>query len=300
LLIALAPHSSHAQGQLARSFVSAAIGSDANDCNRTTPCRTFQRAHDNTFDQGEVTVLDTGGYGAVTITKSISIVSEVGEASILVSGGNTGITINAPNGYVNLRGLTVQGIGFGGGDGIVVTSAFALTITNCVIRNLTADGIDYAPNGSARLAVSNTLVADNGGTGILVNGSNGPVRLDLTRVEVRHNSAWGLAVNGTTGGVHTSVADSVFSGNLADGIKTSGIAGLPSTVVVMHSVISNNGGSAVAAGGPGAFIAIGQSMISGNATTWSATGTGTVRSFGDNDVFGNFDGDPAMTVIAKK
>jgi hypothetical protein len=285
---------------MARSFVSAATGSDANDCNRTTPCRTFQRAHDNTFDQGEVTVLDTGGYGAVTITKSISIVSEVGEASILVSGGNTGITVNAPNGYVNLRGLTVQGIGFGGGSGLLVTSAFALTITNCVVRNLTGDGINYVPNGSARLAVSNTLVADNGGTGIVVNASGGPLRLDLTRVEVRHNSEWGVYLNGATGGVHTSIADSVFSGNLLDGVRAPAPAGAPSTVVVMHSVISNNEGSAVQAAGPSAFIAIGQSMISGNATTWSAAGAGTVRSFGDNDVFGNFDGDPAMTVIAKK
>src|SRR5512144_3239990 len=111
-------HAAPAQAQLSRTFVSAAIGNDANNCDRPTPCRTFQGAHNKTNPDGEITVLDPGGYGGLTITKSISIVNDgVGEASILVSGGGTGITVNAPPvaGYVNLRGITIQGIGFGGG-----------------------------------------------------------------------------------------------------------------------------------------------------------------------------------------
>ena len=101
-----------ARAQLARTFVSAAVGNDASDCNRLTPCRSFQGAHDKTLPDGEITVLDPGGYGAVRITKSISIVNDgVGEASILVSGGTDGIiiTATADTGRVNLRGLTVQG-----------------------------------------------------------------------------------------------------------------------------------------------------------------------------------------------
>src|SRR2546421_11205365 len=99
-----------AQAQLSRTFVSAASGNDANDCNRPTPCRTFQGAHDKTNSDGEITVLDPGGYGGLTITKGVSIVNDgVGEASILVSGGANGITINAPAGhYINLRGITIQ------------------------------------------------------------------------------------------------------------------------------------------------------------------------------------------------
>src|SRR5215469_11663201 len=95
--------SAPASAQLSRTFVSAASGNDANSCDRATPCRTFQGAHDKTNPDGEITVLDPGGYGAVTITKSISIVNGgVGEASILVSGGITGVTINAgPADYVN-------------------------------------------------------------------------------------------------------------------------------------------------------------------------------------------------------
>src|SRR5262244_3002948 len=108
-----------AQTQQARTFVSS-FGNDANDCGRLTPCRTFQRAHDQTLSLGEVTVLDPGGYGAVAITKGISIINDgVGEAGVLVSGGLIGITINAGSAdRVSLRGLTVKGIGFGGGNGI--------------------------------------------------------------------------------------------------------------------------------------------------------------------------------------
>src|SRR3954454_7099140 len=100
-----------AQAQLARTWVSS-FGNDGNDCNRLTPCRTFQRAHDQTLTQGEITVLDPGGYGAVAITKGVSIINDgVGEAGLLVSGGLVGITINTgPNDRVSLRGLTVKGI----------------------------------------------------------------------------------------------------------------------------------------------------------------------------------------------
>src|SRR5712691_4646325 len=130
LAFAAALQSAPAQAQLSRTAVSAAKGNDANNCDVATPCRTFQAAHDKTNDQGEITVLDPGGYGGLTITKSISIVNDgVGEASILVSGGGTGITINAPSGgYVNLRGITIQGIGFGGGTGLLFNTGFALTI----------------------------------------------------------------------------------------------------------------------------------------------------------------------------
>src|SRR5262249_11391384 len=126
-----------AQAQLARTFVSS-LGNDANDCNRLTPCRTFQRAHDNSLANGEITVLDSGGYGAVTITKTISIINDgVGEAGVLVSGGLNGITINAAStDSVSLRGLTVKGIGFGGGNGIVFMRGKSLTVENCAVRNL--------------------------------------------------------------------------------------------------------------------------------------------------------------------
>src|SRR5262247_2954096 len=142
ILLALGLSSAPVHAQLARTHVSAATGNDANDCNRLTPCRTFQKAHDSTLAAGEITVLDPGGYGALTITKAISIINDgVGEAGILVSGGLNGISINAgPSDAVSLRGLTVKGIGFGGGNGIVFNAGGSLTVEHCAIRTLDGGG----------------------------------------------------------------------------------------------------------------------------------------------------------------
>src|SRR5262245_66619484 len=80
-LLGLSLPAAPAHAQLARTHVSAATGNDANDCNRLTPCRTFQKAHDSTLAAGELTVLDPGGSGALNVTKAISIIKHgVGEA----------------------------------------------------------------------------------------------------------------------------------------------------------------------------------------------------------------------------
>jgi hypothetical protein len=309
LALGLAAVPNPAAAQLARTWVSS-LGNDANDCNRLTPCRTFQAAHDKTFDQGEITVLDPGGYGAVRIRKSISIINDgVGEAGVLVSGGATGIVIDAPNASVSLRGITVQGIGFGGGDGINLTNGFALTITNCAVRNLSGNarsgkGILFSPNSAnARLAVANTLVADNSGSGIVAGGGTGAssIKVDLDRVESRNNAV-GAVLVGMPGGMHASIADSVFSGNQTGLSVASGSDGHASTAVVVHSVISNStlvGLFTNGVSGP-AFLVVGQSLISGNQRTMDTSLGGNVWSFGDNYIFGNFDNDPVLPVIARK
>src|SRR5215472_10040235 len=144
LTVALSITSAQAQNAV-RTFVSAATGSDGNPCSRTAPCRSFQHAHDVTNAGGEINTLDPGGYGTVTITKSISIVSGLGEAGVLVPSGGYGIIINAgANDTVNLRGLIIEGGGVGV-TGIGLIQAKSLVIENCVVRNLTSSGIALAP-----------------------------------------------------------------------------------------------------------------------------------------------------------
>src|SRR5215217_9643502 len=84
-----------AQAQATRTWVSG-VGDDANPCSRTAPCKTFAGAISKTATAGEINVLDPGGFGGVTITKSISIIADHVEAGVLVSGTNA-IIINAPN-----------------------------------------------------------------------------------------------------------------------------------------------------------------------------------------------------------
>ena|SRR6516162_3473324 len=83
---------SSASAQATRTWVSG-VGDDANPCSRTAPCKTFAGAISKTAAAGEINVLDPGGFGAVTITKSIRIISDHIEAGVLVSGSN-GITVN--------------------------------------------------------------------------------------------------------------------------------------------------------------------------------------------------------------
>src|SRR5512134_2037621 len=91
LLVALA--AGPAGAQATRTWVSG-VGDDANPCSRTAPCKTFAGAISKTAAAGEINVLDPGGYGAVTITKAITISSEGFEAGVLVSGTNA-IIVNA-------------------------------------------------------------------------------------------------------------------------------------------------------------------------------------------------------------
>jgi len=298
-LLALALPISPAHAQSARTFVSA-FGNDANDCSRSTPCRTFQAAHDKTFPDGEITVLDTGGYGAVTIGKSISIVSQGAEATILVSGGVTGITVNAgAASYINLRGITIQGIGFGGGTGLRFNTGFALTITNCVVRNHTGDGIVFFPFTNANLAVSATLVADNGGNGIhIVSTGTGAVNAALNRVEAYNNSQAGIFMDsGTT--LSATVAESVAANNGGDGFSALAFATV-AEVMVTRSVAVNNRKNGILANGTGAVVLVGSSVMTRNSVGAMATGGGQVFSYGDNNIDRNTSSDGAPTIIAKK
>ena len=151
-----------AHAQATRTWVSG-VGDDANPCSRTAPCKTFAGAISKTAAGGEINTLDAGGFGAVTITKSITIASEgTGEAGVLVSGTN-GIVVNAPQGsYVNLRGLQIEGLGTGL-SGVLVLGG-DVRIENCVIRNFRGNpgaAINSQASVSSRVFVANTSISGN-------------------------------------------------------------------------------------------------------------------------------------------
>ena len=291
-----------AEAQLARSFVSAAIGNDGNapNCSRSAPCRTFQTAHDNTLDKGEVTVLDPGSYGAVTIVKNISVINDgVGEAGILVSGGNVAVTINAAGASVTLRGLTVKGIGFGGGSGIQFSVGSASNVENCTVRNLDGPlggtlgvGIAFTPHAAAALQVTNTIISDNTGDGIFVEqiGGTANVVAVLDHVGLYNNGGSGLIVAGgssTGGAVMATVVESVASNNagtIGAGFATdTGTGGAFARILLVRSVASGNS-KGLLSSGAGAQILVNESAVYGNASGWQAINGGQLFSFGNNAV----------------
>jgi hypothetical protein len=298
-----------AQAQIARTFVSAASGSDLNNCDRPTPCRTFQRAHDQTLGNGEITVLDPGGYGAVTINRTISIINDgVGEAGALVSGGGaaTGITISAgATDAVNLRGITVKGIGFGGGKGIRFNTGKSLTIENCVVRNLTNGGISFFPTGGASsLAVTNTIVSDTGDRGIHVlpvNGSTVTVNAVVSRSEVYNTTGIGIFAQGTgsSGTINMTVIDSVSAGATQDAMRANSLAGAITTLTILRSLAAGSN-AGITSTNPNATVRVSQSFVTGNAHGWFAENGGTLQSFNDNVVVGNGADEGLQAPLGKK
>ena len=138
-----------ASGQASRTWVSG-VGDDANPCSRTAPCKTFAGAISKTAAGGEIDALDPAGFGAVTITKAITIDGGGGQvASVLVSGTNGIVVQAAPSDVVILRNLRINGIGTGI-NGVRFLSGKALFIENCNIFGFTTNGIDIASSGAGR------------------------------------------------------------------------------------------------------------------------------------------------------
>ena len=297
-----------AQAQLLRTFVSAKTGNDANNCDLANPCRTFQSAHDKTNMDGEIAVLDPGGYGGITITKSISIINDgAGEASILVSGGGTGITVNGgPSTYVTLRGITVQGVGSGGGTGLRFNSGFSLTVNDCLFRHHSDVGFDFSPtaSGTSNLIVSNTWIADNALDGVRIGPSAAgmTLRAAFDRVRVVNNGHDGVFVDGfnSTGTLDVTVNDSMSANNFT-GFDVFSSAGKSAThVMLTRSIVANNTGFAViVADAPTTEVRIGQSTITGNGLTFALTGA-VLQSFGDNYIAGNAIDTNFQTTIATR
>lgn len=266
-------------------------GVDGSGCSLTSPCATFQAALAQTTAGGEISVLGTADYGPMTITQAVSVVNGGGfEASIMVPSGGTGITINArATDAVSLRGLTIEGAGVGA-TGIQFNTGASLTIENTVIRNVTADGIDFYPNAPSSLSVSNLLVANNGNHGIYVypqiGAVSGTVRAVFNRVEVNNNSNSGIFLNGvnmTTGILFATVSESIAAGNKY-GFEVNSRTGpdvKPAALMVIGSVVTNNGTGLFAESGA---IALTNSAVTGNTYGYHASGpSGPIYSFGNNN-----------------
>src|SRR5580765_6457297 len=100
-----------ASAQATRTWVSG-VGDDVNPCSRTAPCKTFAGAISKTAAGGIINCIDPGGFGAVTINKSITIDCSNTMAGVLASGTN-GINVNTglTTDIVRLVGLDIEGVG---------------------------------------------------------------------------------------------------------------------------------------------------------------------------------------------
>jgi hypothetical protein len=279
------------------------VGDDANPCSRTAPCKTFGGAISKTAACGEIRVLDPGGFGTVTITKSITIDGTGTLASILNSGGITGILVNVQAGdvcgTVILRNLSVNGgsaTGSFGGAGVRVLNAVATsvhlehmnishqlrgvqvdtTIANnrlfmkdVDIRHTTTDGINIQPTAGqlVRIHLQDVRSRQSAGSGLrLANNVQGTV--NNSQFEGNANG-----VNVVANSVFLTLNETVMSNNTGSGLingstATTIIDGCTISGNIVNGILNNTGGSVVGFGNNG--IAFNGTDVNGTAVTTAA------------------------------
>jgi hypothetical protein len=271
--------SSLASAQATRTWVSG-VGDDANPCSRTAPCKTFAGAISKTAANGEISVLDPGGFGAVTITKSITINGDGTLAGILAATTN-GIIVNAGvNDKVVIRNLSINGAG-NGLDGIRFLAGKQLIVDHVNIEGFTGDGIDVAlPSSGGTIFVQDTNIVEcNTGIRISVVAPGfATAVLDNVRLD---GMVTGMTV-GTNAFGH--INRSSITSNTSDGLLASATN---ATINVENSEIAFNA-NGVRAGANGATIRIAGNGIYNNTAGVATIPAGaTVASDGDNRISGN-------------
>ena len=286
--VSLAFGASSANAQATRTWVSG-VGDDVNPCSRTAPCKTFSGAISKTAAGGEINCLDPGGFGAVTITKSMTISCPYTEGGAL-AGGN-GITVNAgPTDVVYLRGLDIFGVN-PPIHGVRFIAGGALHIEDCVIRRFNAAnsfGVSFTPNGTSRLFISNTLIANNGtattGGGINIQPSlGGTANVFLNNVRIVDNAFHAINFNNTaiTGNLSNLViTDSVIFGNGENALNASTNANVLS-IMLSDVVIANNKRGLVLAGA-GLNARIGGSTIASSGSAIQLSAGAVLQSYKNN------------------
>jgi hypothetical protein len=285
-LLSAAP--GHAQAT--RTWVSQSQGSDANPCSRTAPCQTFAGAIVKTTINGEINCIDSGAFGTVTITKSITIDCHDNFAGILASSVN-GIVVNIPTSAndplrtVRLRNININGTGTSGTigtrtglNGIRIDGALAVFVEDVTVSGFTQRGLIDQRTSAGKLFVKNSTFRDNGTSGLVVSPSTGSATIDVVieGSQFIGNVVAGIAVNN---GPRATVKRSIMSGN-GIGIDSEATAGVTQLVVDDSQVSSNATGWFQSGGGS---IRISNSEVAFN----TAAGSGTINSFTNSRFSGN-------------
>lgn len=276
------------QAQATRTWVSG-VGDDANPCSRTAPCKTFAGAISKTATNGEISVLDPGGFGAVTITKSITLNGDGTLAGIL-NAGTTGVIINVTGGAdlrksVTLRGISIQGA-VTGTRGVNILAATRVYVENCFIsgqNGAPGDGITDSRTTGGFLEVNNTSITNNTGSGINANPSAGSTQIN---VHIANSRIQGNNGNGLLAGsnVHAVVFNSVFTQNNLSGILATQTAGGTTNVNVDQCVVSANV-TGFSANSASTIIRVSNTTAVDNGVL-AATAGGSVSSYGNNQTGG--------------
>ena len=296
-------YSPPAAAQATRTWISG-VGDDVNPCSRTAPCKTFAGAIAKTAAGGEINCLDPGGYGTLTITKSITIVCNYVEGGVTSPGVNAFI-VNGSNAIVQLVGLDLEGLGqtttSPGVNGIYVLNAATVTVRDTRIRGFrNGYGINFAPSANATLILDHVAISESGNTattttgGMTIAPSAGvTAKVTIKNSDVVNNSNIGIRVD--TSGIVGSTAIVSIGDTRIDGNDAGMLVKVPAStgnarVMLSNSSVSLNTGQGVLVNGGTvgtATIRIGNTAITGNGTGLQALNNGIISSYGNNRLDGN-------------
>jgi len=274
-----------ASAQVARVFL-AGTGNDAGDCtNQATPCRSLQGAVTQCPVDGEIIILDNGGYGSASITKSLTVNASAGVVAFIART----ITVNiASADKVVLRGLSMNGVVFGDLDGIQFNGGGTLVVENSVIAGFIEAGIGHFAAGS-NLIVNNCEFRNNGNGVRTVTASDTNSNAVIENSRFEYNATGVRAVGGTA---NISIRNSVLANNNVGVFAFSQSPTQPVLIVVDTCTIAHNttgtGANTGAAGS--ATIRVTNSTIYHNVNGIVVGGAGAVESYGNNRVTANTSG----------
>lgn len=307
-LLAL-PFATPAAAQATRTWVSG-VGDDVNPCSRAAPCKTFAGAVSKTAWGGEINCLDGGGFGAVTITKSIAIICDDTFNGVLVTGANA-ITVNAADyDVVFLSGFDFEGFGTGvnavrflGGGGLLIRNS---TIRN--FRGTNGFGINFTPTlPAARLVLDDVTIVGNGASsgvtgGVMIQPAvNASASFTIVNSRVTDNNRGGIRVDASADGasVKGMISSSVVSGNQIGLYVRSVTGGGNANVALIDTVVNGNSSSGVLSESGAATVSASRSTITDNGNGVRTMTGGNIVSFGDNVVAGN-NNNGVFTVVVPK
>ena len=303
-VLVLLAASAHAQAT--RTWVSG-VGDDANPCSRTAPCKTYAGAISKTAAGGEINTLDPGGFGAVTITKSIHIRAEgAQEGGSLVSGTNAFVISAGASDAITIEGQDIDGLGTGLAA-VRILSAGSVSVEKCRIYGFVNAGIDFeSSSAGAGLFVTDTIItasssttqtlpfANSGAVYIGPTGAGGTFVLDNVRIFKNNNA--GVQVNGanSTAAINGEIRNSDINFNTGFGVYVNS-ATTATSVMIDGSSSSNNSGNGIQAVGAAAMVRVATSTITNNNVGVKATQTAQIISAGNNALFGNTTSDGAFS-----
>ena len=274
--------------QATRTWVSG-VGDDVNPCSRTAPCKTFAGAISKTATNGEISCLDPGGFGAVTITKSITIDCEDTQGSILASGTN-GIVVNITAAADTKKSVKIRGISINGSatgiNGIRILAANSVIVEEGVIDGFTQHGISIeTTTGSPKIAVDATGIRSNTLQGINSFVQGGTGSLSVSNCRINNNNTGVNLVSNTKAAINHSTIVENTTGVVAATASTAGI-------LACNVSLNTTGISSLSGGG----IRVMATMVTGNGTGLAFSGGGTLVSHVSNMFAGNgVDGAPSST-----